>query len=275
MRIHDIITGLPRSGTTLVARIVAAARPDAMLLGEPVDLLELRASRAFQRGEFAAALHGYCEERLAEAARKGSYLDRRLPNLGVPDNYYGAAAPMVDFRTVPTPPGGCSSVICKHNALFIPLAREIAAHPGLRLLRVVRHPAGALPSWRRHPIPVREGRSPDAESWSPELARRLDATADCSERQAILYGFLLREIAAPGVSRESGLLRYEDLVQGAPLPPPHEHCPTRPFLKASAANTPQLSPQETSSFLQTLQRLDPSAAALLETIFKPAGESGR
>lgn len=275
MQVHDIITGLPRSGTTLVARIVAAARPDAMLLGEPVDLLELRASRAFQRGEFAAALYGYCEERLAEAARKGSYLDRRLQNLGVPDNYHGPAAATVDFRTVPTPPGGCSSVICKHNDPFIPLAREIAAHPGLRLLRVVRHPAGALASWRRWQIPVREGRSPDAESWSPELARRLDATADCTERQAILYGFLLREIAAPGVTYESGLLRYEDLVQGAPLPPPHEHCPTRPFLRASAGNTPQLSPQETADFLQTLQRLDPPAATLLETIFAPAGESER
>lgn len=143
-------------------------------------------------------------------------------------------------------------------------------HPGLRLLRVVRHPAGALSSWRRWQIPVREGRSPEAESWSPELTRHLDATADRTERQAILYGFLLREIAAPGVSWESGLLRYEDLVQGAPLPPPHEHCPTRPFLKASAGNTPQLSPQETADFLQTLQRLDPAAAALLEKIFRGA-----
>lgn len=275
MRIHDIITGLPRSGTTLVTRIVAAARPDAMLLGEPVYLLELRASRAFERGEFAAALHGYCEERLAEAERQGSYLDRRLQNLGIPDNYHDASAATVDFRTVPMPPGGCSSVICKHNALFIPLVREISAHPGLRLLRVVRHPAGALPSWGRWQIPVREGRSPDAESWSPELTQRLDAAADCTERQAILYGFLLREIAAPGVSRESGLLRYEDLVQGAPLPPPHERCPTLPFLKASAGNTPQLSPQQTAGFLQTLQRLDPTAAALLEEIFKPASENER
>lgn len=272
MRVHDIITGLPRSGTTLVARIVAAARPDAMLLGEPVDLLELLARRAFARGEFAAVLHGYLEARLAAAQRQGSYLDRRLPNLGVPDNYHGISARAVDFRSVPLPPGGCSSVICKNNEIFTSLAREIAAHPGLRLLRVVRHPAGAISSWRRWQIPAREGRSPEAESWSPELVQRLDAAADCSERQAILYGFLLRAIAAPGITWESGLLRYEDLVRGSPLPPPHEHCPTLPFLKPTGGNTPQLSPQHTADFLQTLQRLDPAAAALLEEIFKPASE---
>jgi len=53
----------------------------------------------------------------------------------------------------------------------------------------------------------------------------------------------------------------------APLPPPHEHCPTLPFLKPTGGNTPQLSPQHTADFLQTLQRLDPAAAALLENIF--------
>jgi len=256
VRVHDIITGLPRSGTTLVARIVAAARPNAMLLGEPTDLLELLARRAFARGEFAAVLHGYLEARLAEAQRQGSYLDRRLLNLGVPDNYHGTSARAVDFRSVPMPPGGCNSVICKNNEIFTSLAREITAHPGLRMLRVVRHPAGAISSWRRWQIPAREGRSPEAESWSPELVQRLDASGGLRRAP----GDSLRLFAARNCStryhpgKRPAALRRPDAVPRR-CRRPTNHLPHPPLSQThQAANT-------AATFPATHRRFSASPAA--------------
>jgi hypothetical protein len=75
---------------------------------------------------------------------------------------------------------------------------------------LVRNPLSLLLSWQAVPMPIREGRIPVAESLRPELADALDGIDDRVDRQFHLLTWFFGEFER-FLPRDS-VIRYEDMV---------------------------------------------------------------
>jgi hypothetical protein len=213
-RRNVILTGLPRSGTTLVCHLLNQV-PDTVALLEPVgpgpfvdllpdgeailDTLELwyRKSRrrALKKGEVLTYHVGgtipdnpFGEERSGEAPRQW------LANLG--RVRVGKELQRGFFLVVKEPP--------MFTALLPLLVQRFPA------FAVVRNPLAVLASWNTVDIPARRGRIPKAERFDPELTRRLDAIDEVVERQLCLLDWWCERFER--YLPASNILRYEDIV---------------------------------------------------------------
>jgi hypothetical protein len=213
--VHDlIITGLPRSGTTLVAALVDA-REGVCCLSEPqrhVDLLETAADAA----AFVAAVGADFAALRRELADGAAVMDRRGQNDEAVDNYFaepdagGVRRPR--FRSVPRSVADVTDdtvLAVKHNGLYTGVLPEFVAAGRLAVLAIVRDPADAIASWQSIDVPIRHGRLPAAERFWPELAavvRRDDPPL--LDRQILIADLVLARFRECGVP----VIRYEDLV---------------------------------------------------------------
>jgi hypothetical protein len=213
--VHDlIITGLPRSGTTLVAALVDA-REGVCCLSEPQRHVEL-AETAADAAAFVAAVGADFAALRRELADGAAVMDRRGQNDEAVDNYFaepdaaGVRSPR--FRCVPRSVANMTDdtvLAVKHNGLFTGVLPEFVAAGRHAVLAIVRDPADAIASWQSIDMPIRHGRLPAAERFWPELAaivRRDDLPL--LDRQILVADLVLARFRQCGVQ----VLRYEDLV---------------------------------------------------------------
>ena len=209
-----ILTGVPRSGTTLCCNLLGQA-PDTVALFEPMPVHELPVQHAAAvsviRDFFAASRASLLESGIATSQQ----VDGR-----VPDNPFGSdvgtdglrirTAHLGDIRVEKALSGGFSLVI-KHNAAFTALLPELVRE--FECYAVVRNPLAVLASWNSVDLPVTGGRLPAGERLDPELATRLDAEPDVLERQLHLLDWLFsrfyRHLSAERI------VRYEQVVATA------------------------------------------------------------
>jgi Sulfotransferase family len=211
-----IITGVPRSGTTLAAAIIDQA-PDALCLSEPdrhVDLMREAASPE----DFVA---GLCQE--FDVVRRtvlggGSVLDRRGAD-GTPiTNYFSDPLPdgrreaAFTTRSIRRPGLSPDFVLGdKHNALYAAVLHEIVQSGRFRVIVTVRDPVAALLSWRTLDLPISRGRLPAGERFWPELAvlgRRADL--DLTDKQIRICDLLLRRFGE--LADRIAVIPYEKFV---------------------------------------------------------------
>ena len=205
-----LLTGLPRSGTTLACALLNTC-PDTVALAEP-----LRLERHGDRDRAVAEIEAFLA-----AARRQLREEGRAPSLHVggiiPDNWAAepTAAPgrrpsraergLVRFTQ---PLSADFHLIVKHPGEFSALLDLLAPrHP---LLALVRDPLAVLASWQTVDFPVGTGHLPVAEAFNPELAALLAGIDRPLARQVALLDWLLRRyLALLGPER---ILRYEDLT---------------------------------------------------------------
>lgn len=205
-----LLTGLPRSGTTLACALLNDC-PDTIALAEPLRL-EPHGDRARAVAEIEAFLAG---------ARRQLIEQGQAPSLhvggAIPDNW--AAEPTADPVRRPSraerglvrfakPLSADFRLIVKHPGEFSALLDLLAPrHP---LFALVRDPLAVLASWQTVDFPVATGRLPAAEALNPALAALLAGIAAPLARQVALIDWLLRRyLALLGPER---ILRYEDLT---------------------------------------------------------------
>jgi hypothetical protein len=206
-----LLTGLPRSGTTLVCALLNRL-PDTVALSEP-RILALHGDRERALWEIDAflamtreaalitgrvpsqAIGGRAPENVAEPPRD----DGRLRRVRAVDRLIEVGKPLSsDFH-----------LVVKHPALFTALAEPLRRRR--RLVAIVRHPLAVLASWQTVDMPPNRGRLPRAEAFAPDLAARLAAAPDVLTRQIALLGWMLGIYAT---FPPSEVLRYEDLIAG-------------------------------------------------------------
>jgi hypothetical protein len=215
MRERDIIlTGIPRSGTTLVCWLLNQL-PHVVALVEPWlgwrFALTRNPERACQevvrffgrarlkiltgRSVFSHRVYGEVPTNTIEERRREGSLRRsqaRLGRIRLPKE----VAP--DFR-----------LVVKHVGVFTALLEGLThCFPTYAL---VRNPLSVLASWNSVALPVRQGRLPMAERLDPSLRRMLRRRSDRFERQICLLSWFFetyRRVLPP-----SAVLRYEDIVQ--------------------------------------------------------------
>jgi hypothetical protein len=206
-----LLTGLPRSGTTLMCAWLNEF-PDTVALAEPI-LLSRGVDRATGFEEICAFLAQAREQALATGAATSKHV-----NGVVPDNW--AEAPSITngqrLRQVLEVHGTIQldkpltehfTLVVKHPAMFSALADLLA--PRYPMFALVRDPIAVLAAWQTVNMPVNRGRMPVAETFAPDLKARLGAIADRIDRQVALIGWLLSVY-----SRDSRIqvLRYEDMI---------------------------------------------------------------
>jgi len=191
-----IITGVPRSGTTLAAAIIDQT-PNCLCLSEPDNHVDLMNGAASPE-DFVSRLCREFETVRRTILSGGSVLDRRR----------AAGAPVTDYFSDPLSDGRRELAVTtrgihrsrlspdfvlgvKHNALYTAVLPEIVQSGRFRVIAIIRDPVSVLMSWQMLDLPISRGRLPAGERFWPELAALGRADLDLTDKQIRICDLLL------------------------------------------------------------------------------------
>ena len=208
-----ILTGIPRSGTTLACTLLNKL-PDTVALNEPMDPARFltaagagghldRIDRFFARTRASLFANGTATSKHAA----GTVLDN---NFGERRNGGGRRTERVRRGTAFFEGGlAYGFLLCvKHPGLYTALLEGLAS--SYRCFAMIRHPLAVLGSWNSVDISAANGRSLAAEWLRPELAQALDSIRDTGDRQVYLLSWYFERYRE--VLPASAIIRYEDVV---------------------------------------------------------------
>jgi hypothetical protein len=208
-----LITGLPRSGTTLSCHLLNKV-PDVVALHEPMDV-----SKFFgvtDPADVRRTVENWCEK-VRESVLTRGVAPSKQEGGKVPDNPIG--------RTIGA--SGARQRVVTHGEVKIdrPMTKDftlVVKHPGLftfhlealvghfPLCAIVRNPLSVLSSWNSVDLPIRNGRITATEKLAPDLAKALDALPDATARQLHILDWYLGRFAR--LVEPSKIVRYEEMI---------------------------------------------------------------
>ena len=236
-----LVTGLPRSGTTLACELLNLV-PDVVALDEPMNRFMLtqdaipavphrrrkgrlpwagarraRPARAGLDADLVADNVGHFLDRSrASITDRGMALTRHVEGrvLGskVADDYEAGGLRGKLFARgeihvdKPLSPGFV--LVVKHNSAFVAVLPHLATR--FPVTAIVRNPLSIISSWQTVPFPVQQGHATIAELLDPELALALSRIDDRVDRQFFLLGWFFRHFRDD--LPDGGFVRYEDVV---------------------------------------------------------------
>lgn len=208
-----VVTGPPRSGTTLVTHLLNRL-PDTVALSEPLGPSRYKPLQT--PGEVCEAIGEFFDTQRAAILADRVAVSKAIGGRDT-DNF---------FETVPTADGlrhdiaerGHVGIDKELSAGFRLVIKDLATFTALlpHLARrfpcfgIVRNPLAVLASWNSVDIPMREGRSPHAEWFDENLGRFTSRDGERVDRQLRLLSWWygrLRDALPP-----ARVLRYEDVV---------------------------------------------------------------
>ena len=209
-----LLTGVPRSGTTLCCRLLGQAS-DTVALFEPMHVLGLPIEQTAARHEvdqfFADSRASLVSDRTAWSQQVGG---------AVPDNPFSSHRDSAGRRqheavrgriVVDKPLSENFTLVIKHNAAFAALLPELVRDYEVRA--VVRNPLAVLASWYSVDLPVSRGRLPAGERLDAALARRLDGEPDRIARQLLILDWFFERYQR--WLPPTCVLSYEEIMAGA------------------------------------------------------------
>ena len=205
-----LITGLPRSGTTLACACLNTL-PNCVALTEPMSVpLHGDPDQAIAEiAAFASTTRArILREGLAPSmSRAGLMLDNTFEDVSQNGALRRSAAQVADVK-ITKPLSADFRLFIKHPAFFTALAWPLARH--FPVYAIIRHPLAALASWQTVDFNVRNGRMPAAEAYAPALRARLEQIPAPLPRQIALiqWMFQLYRTLPPG-----HVLHYETLAR--------------------------------------------------------------
>jgi hypothetical protein len=210
-----IITGIPRSGTTLAAAIIDQA-PDTLCLSEPdrhVDLMREAASAE----DFVSSLCNEFDALRQTILAGGPVLDRRHADGALVTNYFttplanGHRAAAYTMRGVIRPGLSADFVLgVKHNALYASVLPELVRSGRFRVIAIIRDPVALMMSWRSLDLPISRGRLPAGERFWLALAELTRADLDLTEKQLRICDLLLSRFEQ--LADRIAVVPYEEFV---------------------------------------------------------------
>ena len=209
-----VLTGPPRSGTTLACRLLGGL-PDTVALHEPIPP---RSLAGLGTGD---AVLGGVERFFGEMRRsiltRGVVVSKHVGG-EVPDNVYeGTSSGDAPRAHAGKEKGEIPitkdlerdfSLVIKHPAMFTALLPILARR--FSCYAVVRNPLSILASWNSVDHNVREGHAPAAERHDAGLKAELASTEDRVERQLCLLSWFFGRYHE--TLDEDHVIRYEEIV---------------------------------------------------------------
>jgi hypothetical protein len=241
-----LLTGPPRSGTTLSCELLGAL-PDTVALDEPMGRAYLAGKTAVQpaapTGVFRRAMtriegrrtpgvrastspvrledvadrvQGFAVDTRRSALTRGvvrtNSVDGAVVGSKVSDekDENGIRQRLTEIGDVPIgkPLSDDFTLVIKQCGGFTaPLEVLTRNFP---VFALVRNPLSLLLSWQAVPMPIREGRLPVAESLRPDLAEALNGIDDRIDRQFYILSWFFGEFEQ--FLPRASVIRYEDIV---------------------------------------------------------------
>lgn len=209
-----IVTGIPRSGTTLTAAIIDGME-DAVCINEP-QWQSAWSRQGHDRATYVKRIRDDFGHTRATLLAGGSILTRVSPEGTDVTNFFDQSAPVRKRRPLTfapmSRPGLQTNFLLamKHNAHYACVLEELASLPDFAVLAVIRNPVDTLLSWRSLNIPVSSGSMPAAEPFWPEITEARGDTQDVLLVQARIVELFFRRFHA--LREKIAILRLEDLI---------------------------------------------------------------
>ena len=225
-----VLTGIPRSGTTLSCHLLNKL-PDVVALHEPI-VWDLAAAAKPDRAGVCRQIDAFFQDTRRSLRQSQSVFSKQLDG-AVPDNPMSEPPLLGRFvpnRLLEVPAlrrlglrtervsrkeisiakslGPDFNLVIKHTGPFTALLRPLSKT--YRCYAIVRNPLSVLLSWNGINVALRDGRMHEAERLDARLAFRLAEETERFERQiALLDWFFVqyeRELSGEHI------VRYEDII---------------------------------------------------------------
>lgn len=205
---RGLITGIPRSGTTLCCYLLNQ-QDNVVALHEPINPNEVdftcntleQISAKYK--EYSTALYNGSE--FEHGDQSGLDIDNPV-GLEAVEGKREVTAKRGNI-TVSKYIGKDIQLFVKQNALFTAYLPLLSAHFNINC--IVRNPVDVLLSWWTVNLPVSRGRLPAGENNNVELKQALSLQTDEFQRQLIIYKWF----ASTFVLSKASIIRYEDIIK--------------------------------------------------------------
>lgn len=210
---HDVIlTGLPRSGTTLTCHLLNKLA-DTVALHEPMDVVALgrTAGAAAACDEVARFLADTRHSLLTTGTAVSKHAAGQVPANSVGDKQADAQRKSIVARgsieiDKPLSPG---FLLCiKHPSAFTALLDGLRGR--FRCYGIVRNPLAVLASWNSVQMPVGQGHIPAAEDLDAGLKAALAGIPDVAGRQLHLLDWFFSKYQP--LQAQGAVIRYEEVI---------------------------------------------------------------
>lgn len=209
-----LVTGTPRSGTTLTCHLLNKLR-DTVALHEP---MRVKSFAEFEdHAEICRSIERFCDEQ-----RESIHTRRRAISKGVggvvPDNPFGADRSDTGLRQTIASRGEVVvdkelsrefMLVIKHNSAFAAVLEGLVEY--FPVYGVVRNPLATLASWSSVEFQGQSGHAGGAERLDPNLAAHLAALDDNLDRQIHLLGWFHGQFRR--FLPEQSIIRYESVIE--------------------------------------------------------------
>lgn len=213
-RRNVVLTGLPRSGTTLACHLLNKL-PNTVALLEPLEPDQF-VERLPDRDAVARDLERWYRRMRKMVIRRGEVISKHVDG-EIPDNPFEERRPGREPRQWLARKGRIQVskdleraffLVVKDPPMFTALLPTLAQR--FPTFAVVRNPLAVLASWQSVDIPARKGRVPKAELYDPRLVQRLTGIDDRIERQLVLLDWWCERFERYLPSDH--IIRYEDIT---------------------------------------------------------------
>ena len=214
MRYRDVVlTGLPRSGTTLACVVLNQVR-NVVALPEPMDpasfasfhseveLATTRLQQFFDRTRRMIKSERQAPARLVNGVLTSNLFERPRHD-GQPRRHVG----QLDVIRIDKELDDNFTLAVKYPLVFLALLPQLVTK--FPVVALVRHPLSLLASWNTVDTGIRHGRVAMAEMFDAELSRQLSAIDDVIDRQLNLIVWCFKRLS---FIPRSHIIRYEDFI---------------------------------------------------------------
>lgn len=209
-----LITGIPRSGTTLLCSLLNKL-PDTVALHEPMDVWDF--SKCRDAGAVAEAIENFCADARRSLREKGFAISKHVGG-EIRDNAASDEIGPAGTRLRRTEHGKIFidkplsenfTLAVKHPLAFTALLESLSQH--FECYAIIRNPLATLASWNSLAwLKVKNGHAPIAEKLDIDLARKLGEEPDPIERQIQILEWSYDRFRR--FLPERALIKYEDLI---------------------------------------------------------------
>ncbi len=212
-----IITGIPRSGTTLLTAIVDNMQ-DSVALNEPAwhyrwatppeGALGGEDFARWVLGDFITLRHKLLngipipEKRKKDGTASTNYFRAEKEDAPTDNSVETISFTRNDLSENFT-------LAIKHPGLYLSILDQLVALKGTTIIAIIRDPVGVIASWNSVPIPVKSGELLGSGYW-PAMHALTKQPMDIIEKQVRIYDLICKRLHR--FKNNIHVVRYEDLI---------------------------------------------------------------
>jgi FkbM family methyltransferase len=207
-----LITGLHRSGTTLVCRLLSSLN-NVVALQEPMKVMKFANLDTL-------GINVYVQEFISKTRFELLHFHKtktRYIKDSTTDNYFPDEPSFNRLRITKEenglvrfdkPLSNSFFLVIKHNAAFTALLDQL--YPRFNCFAIIRNPLAIIASWQTVDMAVNKGRLPIAEALDKNFSKRLLIFKDIIDRQIYIINWFFENYIS--LLPSTNIIRYEDII---------------------------------------------------------------